>query len=177
MINDFISMLAAGFLAVAIVYAANHAVRKVTGSRLPKWVMPAAAGLAMLGYTIYAEYDWYPKTRANLNEGVEVIMSAGESSWWRPWTYVAPITTRFMAIDRNGLTHPGGSATLVRGELLLVQRWAPVRAVPVAFDCLANARADLIDGTELDATGALRGGDWLPLERDDAALRVACNGG
>ena len=33
--------------------------RKLTGNRLPKWIIPALGGLGMLSYQIYYEYSWF----------------------------------------------------------------------------------------------------------------------
>lgn len=175
MLNDFITMLAGGGFAVLVVFALRHGLRRWAGYELAKWVMPASAGLAMLVVTIWQEYNWYPTMRDGLNDGVEVVLTGQDSSWWRPWTYLAPITTRLIAIDTTRLERHGD---VVRAELMLAQRWQMgVRAVPVAYDCAARARADLIGGATLDETGQLAGGNWLPLDPQDAGLAIACNGG
>lgn len=175
MLNDFMTMLAGAAFAGLVLYALRHALRKWAGIEMAKWVMPAGVGLAMLAVTIWQEYNWYPTVRGGLNDGVEVVLTGQESSWWRPWTYLAPITTRVMAIDTNLLDRSGD---VVRAELLLAQRWQlGVQAVPVAYDCAARKRADLIGGAALDENGQLAGGDWLPLDPQDAGLAIACNGG
>lgn len=175
MLNDFMTMLAGGAFAALTVFALRHAARKVAGLDLPRWFMTAAAGLTMLGVTIFQEYNWYPKVRGGLNDGVKIVLTGEDSSWWRPWTYAAPITTRLMAIDTNKVARQGD---IVRTEFLLFQRWAQVvQAVPVAFDCAGGARADLIGGTTLNEDGTLQGGQWVALEAGDNGLKVACYGG
>jgi hypothetical protein len=175
MANDFLSMLAAAFLAVVVVYAAKHALRKLTGYVLPKWVMPAAAGLSMLGYTIYAEYSWYPTVRNGLPPSVAVLRTVEDSAPWRPWTYVAPLTTRFMALDLDKLRHPAPG--IVEGELMLIARWTPIQQVSVAYDCTNAARADLVEGARIDDGGVLSGAEWRPIDATDEGLKAACNGG
>ena len=175
MINDFLTMLAGGVLAVIVVYAAKHAIRKATGRELPRWAMPAAAGLAMLAVTIWGEYRWFPELRAGLPETAVVVESGRESAPWRPWTYLAPITTRAVVIDRAKITHPapGIAAT----DLLLIARWQPLHSVPVAYDCEKGARADLFGGAQVNADGSLTGAEWHPLEAGDAGLAAVCAGG
>lgn len=175
MLNDFMTMLAGGAFAALTVFALRHAARKLAGLDLPRWLMTAAAGLTMLGVTIYQEYNWFPTVRGGLNDGVKIVLTGEDSSWWRPWTYAAPITTRLMAIDTTKVERQGDIA---RTEFLLFQRWASVvQAVPVAFDCAAGTRADLIGGTALNADGSLQGGQWISLENGDRGLNIACNGG
>lgn len=175
MLNDFLTMLAGGAFAALTIYALRHALRKWAGIEMAKWVMPACAGAAMLAVTIWQEYNWYPTMCAGLHEGVEVVLTGEESSWWRPWTYLVPITTRLMAMDTNRLKRHGD---VVEGELLLAQRWQlGVKAVPVAYDCAAHARADLLDGAVISEEGQLVGGNWLPIDPQDRGLNVACNGG
>ena len=51
---DIIGMIAVGIGMAAVVYAASHALRKA-GIWLPRWIMPAGIGLAMLGFTVWNE--------------------------------------------------------------------------------------------------------------------------
>jgi len=175
MTNDFITMLAAGVFAVIVVFALRHAVRRMTGRVLPKWVMPACAGLAMLGVTIWAEYNWYPKLVAGLPQTAVVLDTGTESSFWRPWTYLAPITTRAVVLDRAEVTHPASGVAQAR--LLLIARWQPIQAVPVAYACAKNERADLLGGAKVNADGTLSGTQWRTLDAQDKGLEAACMGG
>ena len=56
----------------------------VTGKRLPKWVMPVAAGAGMIGMTISNEYTWFGRTAERLPDGVEIAMTVDEQGWLRP---------------------------------------------------------------------------------------------
>ena len=175
MLNDYISTLAAAFLAVVVVFILNHLSRKFRGRKLPKWVMPAAAGLAMVGYSIWNEYAWFPKIRADLPASVVVVQEVSEAAPWRPWTYLAPLVVRFVAIDTDKIDHPvAARPELARTDLLLVARWRPFAAVPVVYDCDAKARADLIGGGALGGDGTLSGAVWVTLAQDDQGLAAAC---
>ena len=171
MVNDFISMIAAAFLAVIAVYIANHLSRKFRGKALPKWAMPAAAGVAMLGYTIYAEYAWFPNVERNLPQGTVVAQQIEGRMIYRPWTYAAPLTTRFIALE--GLSREDD---FTRGNLLLIARWKQPVLVPVVFDCAQGRRADLMEGAAF-AQGVLTDGTWRQLSPDDPVLTTACAGG
>ncbi|SIS58598.1 hypothetical protein [Phaeovulum vinaykumarii] len=177
MTNDLITMLASGALAFCVIFAFGHVARRM-GMRLPKWIMPAAVGVSMLVSTIWSEYSWYPRLRAALPESLVVFNPVEESAPWRPWTYLAPITTRFMAIDRDRVERLAAAPDIALAKVLLIGRWQSMQAVPTAFDCAASARADLIGGGGIDREGNLKGGaQWRPLPDGDPMLRAACDRG
>ncbi len=175
MTNDFLTMLAGAALAFLVIFAGRHALRKALGIALPKWVMPAGIGLAMIATTIWTEYSWFPRLKAGLPETAVVLLEGKESQAWRPWTYLVPLTVRAMVLDRSGIRHPAPG--VAETELLLLQRWAPLQRVSVAYDCAAGRRADLFEGARVNADGSLSGTDWKPLEAGDEGLRAACLGG
>ena len=41
---------------------------------MPRWLIPAMGGLAMIGFTIWSEYSWGDRTAGNLPEGVERML-------------------------------------------------------------------------------------------------------
>ncbi|MFG6665973.1 hypothetical protein ACGK9R_02560 [Halomonas sp. HNIBRBA4712] len=101
---------------VAAVFAALAAagigllLRKLSGNRLPKWIVPVMAGLGMLAYQIHVEYSWFDHKKAQLPASAEVIDSAAGTEIWRPWTFVFPMTTRFSVLDRESLSRSGDVA-------------------------------------------------------------------
>lgn len=174
MINDFLTMLAGGVFAVIVVYAAKHLIRKTTGRELPKWAMPAAAGLAMLAVTIWGEYRWYPDTLARMPK-VTVVSANAESALYRPWTYLWPVTTRFAALDPAERTTPAPG--VVATNLYLMARWQPVQPVTVAYDCNARKQAFLGGEAAVNADGTLTSGQWLDVAQGDEGFKAACTGG
>ncbi|MEL7097455.1 MAG: hypothetical protein AAGM84_01375 [Pseudomonadota bacterium] len=146
----------------------------MTGRRLPKWVMPVAAGLGMIGMTISSEYTWYDRTAARLPEGVEVAMTVEEQSWYRPWTQAFPYTKRFVAVDVAGTrTHPE-KPDLRLTDLYFFGRWSPVNLTPMLLDCAGARSAVLIDGATFAADGTVTGADWEQMPIDDPVLKRAC---
>lgn len=172
MLLELIATVVLGLGAAGLIMALNV----VTGKRLPAWLVPAGAGAAMLVFIISMEYTWASRTQENLPAGVEIVSVSRESMWYRPWTYVRPLSLRMVAIDtRRNRTHaeqPGKVMTAV----LLLGRWMPVREIPVVFDCRNQRRADLHASVEIDAAGRLVGADWRSLDADDPALLAACGG-
>lgn len=79
--------------------------RKLTRNRLPRWIIPLFGGLGMLGYQIYYEYSWFDhQVQRQPAEAVLVASESGEV-FWRPWSYVWPMTTAFTVLDSKSLVH------------------------------------------------------------------------
>ncbi|MFP6800980.1 MAG: hypothetical protein VCA39_17935 [Pseudomonas sp.] len=84
--------------------------RKLTGNRLPKWIIPACGGLGMLAYQIYYEYSWFEfQLQRQPAESVVVASETGEV-FWRPWTFYWPMTTAFTVLDSKSLLRQGAAA-------------------------------------------------------------------
>ncbi len=175
MLTDFISTLAVAGGAACVVLIVNHLGGKLAGRRLPKWAMPAAIGGAMIGFTIWNEYAWYPNARARLPEGAVVASAPGERMAYRPWTYAVPLVTRFIAVERPAAE--GVPPAIFATNAYVVERWGKSLPVPVAFDCARGLRADLIGGATLAADGTLTGAEWRAPNDEDVLVRAACNGG
>ncbi|MBA4501068.1 hypothetical protein [Marinobacterium marinum] len=77
--------------------------RLLSRKKLPKWIIPACAGIGMLSYQIYIEYTWFDFKRSQLPETAEVVASESSSMVWRPWTYLKPMTVSFSVVDRNSI--------------------------------------------------------------------------
>ncbi|SFJ86856.1 hypothetical protein [Celeribacter neptunius] len=164
MLLEFIATITAGVGAAGIVLAAQKLLRLP----LPKWVMPACAGIAMLALTISLDYSWFARTEASLGPDKVTAMKVEKKQIWRPWTYVFPVTTRFIALDKAGARIDGAT---VETDMYLLARRADSAIVPVAFDCLLSRRADTAGLPEGDLSGAT----WFDMDQDDPILRTACD--
>lgn len=173
MFLDFIATVAAAFAAAGIVLFLIRVLR----IRLPKWILPLAIGGAMLGYAVWSEHSWFPRVAAALPPTVEVAWKNEDSAWWRPWTYVVPLTSRFIAVDRASIkTHEAAPAQRLV-NLLLIARWQGTVTVPVLYDCEGARRADLLEGVEFGPEGTVTGAEWHDLPADDPVMAVACSEG
>ena len=171
MLLEFIATIALGLGVAGLIMALNL----LLGRRLPRWFVPAGAGLAMILFLVYLEYSWAPRTAAQLPEGVIVTSKSSQTMWYRPWTYVRPLSLRMVVVDtRRNRTHPAWPERVMT-TLVLFERWMPTREVPVVFDCERQRRADLHARVELGEDGRLDGADWISLDADDVALRSACS--
>ncbi len=170
---DLLSMAAIGIFAACLVFIIKHLLRR-RGKSAPRWAMPAVIGLTMIGYSVWNEYTWFDRITSALPPTVEIVGKGQRSAFWAPWTYLQPVTVRFIALDTRARIQSTERPGLVLSELLLVERWQPTRSVPMAFDCHHGRQATLAGGARIDADGTLEGAQWQAVAADSPALRVAC---
>jgi hypothetical protein len=146
--------------------------RKATG--LPRWTVPAAAALGLVGTTVGLEYGWYARVSAELPPQVEVVTVQDEAMPLRPWTYLWPIRMRFVALDhRKTVVHPQ-QAGLRIVTLYSFARWKTPQEGLMAVDCAANRRVMVTEGVEITPEGILKGADWQAVEPVDKLQEAAC---
>ncbi|MEP2781738.1 MAG: hypothetical protein ABJO67_09350 [Pseudoruegeria sp.] len=167
---DLISTITFGFCGAGIVLLLNHLFK----GRLPKWLMPVAAGAMMLGFTIWSEYSWFDRTKALLPAGIELAQTYESKAFYRPWTYATPYVNRFSAVDVANLRHNENIDSQVMADLYLYTRWQQLSRLPVLIDCTETAMAELVEGAQFDANGAVIDADWQSLPSDDPILRLSC---
>ncbi|PJI84686.1 hypothetical protein BC777_3747 [Yoonia maricola] len=170
MFFELIGTIVAGATAALLVWALNRTLK----GRLPKWLIPASAGAAMLAATISSEYSWYDRTVATMPQGMVVAQTIEETAFYRPWTYTAPFVSRYVAVDQQSTrTHPNQpDQRLV--DLVFYGRWTRTAKVPMLFDCAESRRADVVDGIIFAEDGTVTDATWFPLEATDPLLKVAC---
>lgn len=170
MIFELVGTIMAGVAMALIVWAIN----RVLKGRLPSWLVPISAGLAMLIAAVSSEYGWYERTTATMPRGLTVAQTIEEQVIYRPWTYAVPYISRFVAVDQTSVrTHPAQPDQRIV-NLVFYGRWTRTARVPMLFDCAANQRADIADGVEFGQNGEVVGADWIKVKTDDPVIRVAC---
>ena len=169
----FIELIATVFAGIACAGVAML-LNILTGRRLPKWIMPVAAGAGMIGMTISNEYTWFDRTAERLPEGVEVSSTVVEQSWIRPWTQAVPYTKRFVAVDVATLRKNENIPAQRLADLYFFGRWSPVSQAPMLFDCKKSQSALLIDGAEFGVDGTVTNADWQSMETEDPILTMVC---
>jgi hypothetical protein len=167
---DLVATIAAGFAGAGIALL----LRRLSGGRLPGVFVPWVAGGAMIAFLLWNDYSWYGRTAGGLPEQVEVYTSMPESAAWRPWSYLAPVTERFGAVDTGSIRRNPAVPGQVMAEVYLFARRAPVARLPVLIDCVGNRRADIADGMEFAADGAVSNAVWTVLEPDDPLAGAVC---
>lgn len=170
MFLELIGVIFAGLATAGVVMIANRA----TGGRLPRWLAPVAAGLAMIGVTVSSEYSWFARTQGGLPEGLVVAEAVPEKSLYRPWTYAVPYVSRFAAIDVTSRQQHPDRPGEVLADVYFFGRWSPVSMVPVMFDCEGGRRAMVPPGTAFNSDGSAEGLQWARPVEDDGLLKTAC---
>lgn len=169
----FLELIATVFAGIACAGVAMM-LNLLTGRRLPKWVLPIAAGLGMIGMTVSNEYTWYDRTAERLPDGVQVAMTVEEQSWVRPWTQAIPYIKRFVAVDTATARKNENLPDQRLADLYFFGRWSPVNQAPMLFDCAGGRSALLIDGAEFASDGTVADADWTPMAKTDPVLKLVC---
>lgn len=99
MIWHLIAALFAGLGAAGI----GMLLRLLSGKRLPRWIIPVFAGLGLFAYQVHYEYSWFANKHQQLPESSLVVSTEQRGAFWRPWTYVFPMTTAFTIVDRDSM--------------------------------------------------------------------------
>ena len=171
MFLELIATFVAGIAAAGLVMLIN----KPIGGRLPRWAMPACAGAAMIGFTIWNEYNWFNHTTSTLPERFEVVSTVEKTAVYRPWTYLAPYVDRFAAVDHESVKRNPELPDHRIVTVVFMGRWSPVRSVQMMFDCAGNKRFDMVDAFELQPDGLpSANAGWVQMEADNPLLTGAC---
>lgn len=137
MFLELIATFFAGFGAAGLVLVVNM----LTGGRLPKWAMPVAAGAAMIVLTISNEYTWYGRTVSDLPEGLVAVDTVSRSDWYRPWSFVAPITYRLIAVAPDTARTRDAQPDVKLVDVFMFERWQAGLAAQQLVDCGKPAAA------------------------------------
>lgn len=171
MLFELVAVIFGGVAAAGVVLM----LRKLAPA-LPRWTVPAGAGLTMIAISVSLEYSWFERTSASLPEGVEVALTHDNRALWRPWTYLTPYVDSFIAIDSAGMRRNEAIEGQRMARLYVFGRWAQPQRVWVVFDCKTGRRADLGEGVALGEDGAVPDALWVASAADDPVARRACAG-
>ncbi|UOP04369.1 hypothetical protein [Conchiformibius kuhniae] len=135
MLWEFLATLFAGLGAAGVVLLLRPLVR----GRMPKWAVPAAAGLGMLGFQVYSEYTWFAHTRAKLPPDTVVVAEVPSAAPYKPWSYVVPQVLQFVAADTANV-RTDNSARHV--NLYFFERRMRAKVLAVRVDCATGHYSD-----------------------------------
>ncbi len=147
-------------------------IRKISKQRAPKWLVPAFAGMAMLGFQIQGEYDWYQHQTSLLPEGVVVVKAVQEKAPWRPWSYLYPQTLRFIAADVANSAQNKVDPNLILVDLYFFERRSLAKRVPQIVDCSQGARTNF---TQSFSAADSSPQNWHKLDKQDPLLTSVCS--
>lgn len=124
----------------------GFALRKLSGNRIGKWIIPACAGLGILGYQISYEYSWYDNQLLHQAENTIIVSVENTPMFLRPWTYVVPLTTAYTVLDPKNIVYnqqPDGEARLASFILYRIEK-APQDAMKYSAHVLNCNTGELI---------------------------------
>lgn len=162
-------LIAAGaaFFAAGIAQYARILSRK----KLPRWIVPVAAGLGILGYQIYMEYSWFERTRQRLPEGAVVTEVRKVPAFWRPWTFVVPLQMGFSVVDTNHIQiAQADGQRIARFRLYSFEQAFIDRSEQQGY--LLNCSTSVL--VPLDDSGAANPSQALQLDRQSRLFAVVC---
>ena len=172
MIYEFLAALVAAVGGAGIVLM----LRKLFPA-LPNWAMPFGAAFALIGTTVWLEYDWFNRVSGKLPAGFEVVWKDETPQGLRPWSFAVPLTTRFLAMDTTKLAPHPANPQLRLARVYNFDRWKPVEDGYLAVDCAGLRRVAIVEGVEITAEGVLTGAEWQPADASDPVTRAACREG
>lgn len=132
---ELIAAIALALSVGGIVYL----IRKLSGGRLPKATIPLVAALALVSFAVWGDYSWASRTASALPDRLVVVDEIGQSNVWRPWSFVLPVTERFVAADIGGAQRNENDPSKVRVELYYMERRVPAQRQTIVVDCSADA--------------------------------------
>ena len=171
MLWELIATVVAGLGAAGIALL----LRKISRNSAPRWLIPAFAGAAMLGFQIHSEYSWFEHQRSRLPEGVIVVKTVEQTAVWRPWSYLYPQTLRFIAADVANASVNQQNPQLKLVDLYFFERRASARRVPQVVHCQQQAQADFSATLQIPPPNSAVGEQWRKLAGDDALLIALCH--
>lgn len=170
MLVEFIAAIAVGFGSAGVVLL----LRKLSGNRLPRTLIPIAAGLGMLGFAIWSEYSWFARTTATIPDGLVTTQTVSRTSWFRPWTYVVPFVSQFAAVDQASIRRNDAVPGIVLIDTYFWARHMPTGRVRLAVDCIGKRQARLGSNVSFSEDGQLENAQWTAIPADDKLLSAAC---
>lgn len=167
------AVFAIGFLVAGLVLLAY----RLLGLKPPRFLIPLAAGSAMLGYAVWSDYSWASRTIAELPEHIQVVKKVASPTAWKPWTYLIPQVDRFVALDTSETRKNDRLPGLVLAEVILVARLESTVSTRQLFDCPNGRRTDIVASQEFTEDGMPANPDWVPLDSSDELFQTICRPG
>ena len=166
--------LVTAFVAAFAGAGAGFALRHLSGKRLPKGIVPVAAGLAMLASTVALEYGWATNMLKTLPADLVVISERQHQAWYQPWAFARPWVRGFVAFSPADTVETAEGSGILVVQLRLHERWQPPMQLPILVDCAEGRRAQIDPDTTFDDTGQPENANWIPAGRGDPIIEAVC---
>ena len=173
MLVHLVATIALAVVACLLLWAIGRRFRRP----LPGYALPMVAAAVAIGYGVYAEYSWASRMEAGLPASIVVLSRVEDSSALAPWTLLLPRVERFSAVDTTALRRHPAHPELRLAEVLLLQRFHPVRRVPQLVDCAGARVADVPPDGGFDAEGLPADPRWRSGEDEARLVTAVCEAG
>ena len=172
MLFNFIATIVVGLSAAALMLL----VFRPFGRKTPRWTYPAAAGAAMIAFTIYNEYDWFPRTVAQFPDHFVLGETVTSTNALQPWTFIVPRTDRFSLVNTESiLSHPEAPQYRL-AEIVLFDRHYGPNTINMFYDCAEPRQALASNAPSLAIDELETLVPWVASEPDDRLRELACDG-
>lgn len=168
---QLISTFMIGVLGASLAYIAY----RLSGRRISKAVIPFAAALAMIAYSVWNEMTWYSRTAAILPQGYAVIApGAPVSSVLSPWSYIVPRIESFRVLDSKSVQPLPQSNGRYLAQVHEIARFVPIRKTSWIIDCNAKEQAEIGPATKFDDSGLPTNVKWTKIEETSRMAELVC---
>ncbi|SFR40713.1 hypothetical protein SAMN05216203_0005 [Marinobacter daqiaonensis] len=110
---NFVATIVCGLGAAGIAMG----IRAATRNKAPRWLIPVFAGLGMMGFQIYMEYNWYDHMTTRMPPESVVVSTEAQAEFWRPWSFFYPQINRITVLDTSSVRRSAASPETVRLQL------------------------------------------------------------
>lgn len=175
MLLTFLGAIAAGVLGACVAFI----IRRILGRNV-RFLIPLFAGGAMLGFTVWNDYDWIGRQRAGLPPTIEIVQTRAPTMFLKPWSYVSAPVVGYLALDRTTLARHPESPEIARARVIVAERFQPTRFFVEYVDCERGRAVNVTPEAMRDETGFPPPPPeqaWAPRALDDLLLLAACGTG
>jgi hypothetical protein len=165
-----VTVFIAGFAGAGI----GALLRRITGNRLPKGIVPICAGLTMIVATIGQEYGWERGVRSTMAEDLVVISTREQQAWYQPWTYIRPWVRGFIAYSPSETVETAEGSGIHAVQLRIQERWQPQTVMPILVDCPDGRWADVTPEMTFSETGEPEGARWRDGDAGNPIVDTVC---
>jgi hypothetical protein len=161
-------------LAVALVI---FFIRRHLFPGLPRWLMPATAGIAMIAFGIWNSYAWYGRVTSYLTDGWVVAHEMTTRSPIEPWTYAVERVEGFAAVNTASVRSNPDHPNVVLAEVATFVRFRDTLTRNLIFDCRRGLVGDPPAALAFDEAGNPAGIEWHQGASAEALVETVCTRG
>lgn len=102
---------------------------------LPKFLLPALAGIALLSFNAYMRYTWGDRTAEAFPPEVVVLKEYRHSNLFEPWTYLIPRVSHLIAADTTQTMTNPEHPEIIMGATVMMQEHQNTLNMTVLVNC------------------------------------------